>query len=125
MKVNHSVYILFNNGEYTVYIKTLTDFYANSDPGFVEGLDNGYEINAVSNEDVTITNTTEFVKFKVVVKGYKYYTKYENNGSKIASRNVTVTASYKYNDEKKTSITTSTKTQNVCNKEHYMDVKTL
>lgn len=105
-----------SNGEYTVYIKTLTDFYANSDPAFVEGLDNGYELNAVSNEDVTITDTTEYVKFKVVVKGNKYYTQYEDeNKNKINSRNVTVTASYKYN-EKKTSVTTSTKTQNVCNK---------
>ena len=105
-----------SNGEYTVYIKTLTDFYANSDPAFVEGLDNGYELNAVSNEDVTITDTTESVKFKVVVKGNKYYTQYEDeNKNKINSRSVTVTASYKYN-EKETSVTTSTKTQNVCNK---------
>lgn len=105
-----------NNGEYTVYIKTLTDFYANSDPAFVEGLDNGYKLNAVSNEDVTITDTTEFVKFKVVVKGNKYYTQYEDeNKNKINSRSVTVTASYEYN-EKETSVTTSTKTQNVCNK---------
>ena len=105
-----------NNGEYTVYIKTLTDFYANSDPGFVEGLDNGYELNADSNEDVTITNTIDFVKFKVVVKGNKYYTQYEDeNKNKINSRSVTVTALYEYNN-KETSVTTSTKTQNVCNK---------
>ena len=107
-----------SNGEYTVYVKTLTDFYANSDPGFVEGLDNGYEINVAEGitQDVTVDNYTESVKFKVVVKGYKYYTQYEDeNKNKTNSRSVTVTASYEYNN-KETSITTSTKTQNVCNK---------
>ena len=108
-----------SNGEYTVYIKTLTDFYANSNPEFVEGLtdESDYEINVAEGitQDVTVNNYTESVKFKVVVKGNKYYTQYENNGSKITSRNVTVTASYKYNEETK-SVITSTKTQNVCNK---------
>lgn len=105
-----------SNGEYTVYIKTLSDFYANSNPEFDEGLDNEYEISAAQDvtEDVTVNSSTDFVTFKVVVKGQKYFTQYEDeNKNKINSRSVTVTASYKYNNENKSVITT-TKTQNVC-----------
>ena len=90
-----------SNGEYTVYIKTLTDFYANSNPEFVEGLSNEYEISAAQGvtEAVTVNSSTDFVTFKVVVKGQKYFTPSEDEQkNKTNSRSVTVTASYKYNN---------------------------
>lgn len=103
-----------SNGEYTVNVKTLSDFYANSNPQFIDYLESEYEITADSDQNVTVNSATDTVNFGVVVKGDKYYTEYiDNNGNVENTRSVMVTASYEYNGETK-SVITSIKTQDVC-----------